>query len=142
MDTKTPPLKTNTPLIDTKNRETNVPPTEINAPLTDTNAPFPVLFYITAPHTEAARTLAQSLLNKKLAACVNMFEGVTSLYVWQGQCEEQSEIILIGKTLSSHTQPLIEHVKSIHPYECPCVVTFPILQGNTDFLQWIAQNVQ
>jgi periplasmic divalent cation tolerance protein len=63
---------------------------------------------------------------------------MNSLYWWNGEIQDNREVILIAKTRESLVPELIEKVKSMHSYECPCIVSLPILDGNLGFLDWIA----
>ncbi len=93
--------------------------------------------YITAKDKEEAATIGRSLVQERLAACINIIEGMTSMYWWEGKVQEESETVLIAKTDQDLVGRLIERVKSLHSYECPCVVTWPIAEGNAKYLQWI-----
>ena len=102
---------------------------------------LPVLIYITAPNREEAISLAHELLNQKLIACANIVDHVTSLYWWRGEIEQNNEVILIAKTLPSHTEQVIKHVQEKHSYECPAIVTIPITGGSQEYIDWVSQQV-
>lgn len=93
--------------------------------------------YITAETPEQARDIGRKLIENRMAACVNIIEGMTSMYWWQGRVDEGRETVLIAKTRAELVPRLTEHVKQWHSYECPCVVTLPVEDGNQDFLDWI-----
>lgn len=95
------------------------------------------LVYITAGDKDEARRIGRELLESRLAACVNIVDGMNSMYWWQGELQDETEAVLIAKTKESLVPELIEKVKSVHSYDCPCVVSVPILDGNADFLKWI-----
>ncbi|HLD45583.1 MAG TPA: divalent-cation tolerance protein CutA, partial [bacterium] len=95
------------------------------------------LVYITAPHKEVAKTIGRTLVEDRLAACVNIIENMTSLYWWEGKINEDSEVVLLAKTRESLVESLIAKTKILHPYECPCVVALPIEGGNQDFFAWM-----
>lgn len=97
-----------------------------------------IVVYITAQDKAQAERLAMSLLEARLIACANIIEQVTSLYRWQGRIERGSECVLIAKTVEAHATAVIDAVKSMHSYDCPCVVALPIAAGNPAFLEWIA----
>ena len=99
------------------------------------------LIYITAGSTEEARTIGEKLIRSGLAACVNIIENMNSLYLWKGEIQDDREVVLIAKTLKDRVPDLIEAVKSIHSYDCPCIVSLPVLDGNRAFLRWIADSV-
>ena len=78
----------------------------------------------------------------KLAACVNIIDQMNSMYMWEGELQDDSETILIAKTTQDRVPELIEKVKSTHSYDCPCIISFPISDGNDAFLDWIAGEVK
>jgi len=96
-----------------------------------------VLAYLTAKDKDEAQALAQGLLEKRLVACVNIFEGMKSLYWWKGKIEESQEAVLVLKTRADKIEGLNEWVKKNHSYECPCVLILPIQGGNPDYLNWL-----
>jgi periplasmic divalent cation tolerance protein len=95
--------------------------------------------YMTTESAEEARRIGRELVESRLAACVNILEGMSSLYWWEGEVQEGSEVVLIAKTRQGRLRDLIDKVKSLHSYSCPCVVALPILAGNPDFLAWIGE---
>ena len=95
------------------------------------------IIYITASSAKEAEIIGHTIVSKRLAACVNIIDNMKSIYHWQGKIETGDEIILIAKTKNELINELIENVKTLHSYECPCVVAFQIIAGNEAFLQWI-----
>lgn len=98
--------------------------------------------YMTAGSREEARKIGKALVISRLAACVNILDNMNSLYMWQGKVQDDSEIVLIAKTTEDRVPQLIEKVKSLHSYECPCIVSIPVSGGNQAFLDWIAEEVK
>jgi len=94
--------------------------------------------YVTAGSRDEAVAIGRQVVAARLAACANVLDGMRSLYWWGGEIEEESEAVLILKTRESLLAPLVEKVKSLHSYDCPCVIALPILGGNPDYLQWLA----
>lgn len=95
----------------------------------------------TAPDREVARTLAAALVERKLAACVNLVPGLESHYWWEGEVQHDSEVLLICKTRREHLAEVSEVLVETHPYECPEVVALPIVGGYRNYLDWIAESV-
>ena len=95
------------------------------------------LIYITTSNRKEANTIAYEIINSQLAACANILEGTTSIFFWEGKICEEKEVSLILKTREDLVERLIEKVKKMHSYDCPCVVSLPIAMGNTEFLNWI-----
>ena len=95
------------------------------------------LVMVTAPSGEAARTLGRALVQARLAASVNIADGITSFYWWEGAVQEGGEQILFAKTRSDLVDRVIDFVKASHPYDCPAIIATPITAGNPDYLAWI-----
>lgn len=93
--------------------------------------------YITAPDREKALALGRRLVEERLAACANVWDGMTSVYRWQGAIEEAREAVLIIKTRSELVDAVTARVRELHEYDCPCVAAWPIAAGNPPYLQWI-----
>ncbi len=96
------------------------------------------LVYMTAGSVEEARAIGASLVERRLAACVNILPGMLSQYRWEGSVQTDEEAVLIAKTRIELVDALTGHVQEVHSYDCPCVVALPIRGGNPAFLQWIA----
>jgi len=97
------------------------------------------LFYITTQNNKEAREIAQILVEERIVACANIFDGVQSIYRWNGALCNETEAVLIVKTQKHLGDILITRVKELHSYSCPCIVELPILDGNPDFLKWIRE---
>jgi periplasmic divalent cation tolerance protein len=93
--------------------------------------------YITASDKNEARYLGRMLVENRLAACVNILDGIKSLYWWKGRIEQGNEAVLIAKTRKTLVHKIIRAVKSAHGYTCPCIVELPIGSGYPQFLDWI-----
>lgn len=93
--------------------------------------------YITASNKEEARKIGRALVESRLAACINVIDNMNSIYWWEGKVQDDNETIIIAKTKEPLVEELIKKVKSLHSYDCPCVVALPIEDGNKDFLDWI-----
>jgi periplasmic divalent cation tolerance protein len=99
------------------------------------------LVYITTRDSNEAKSIGHHLVASRLAACVNIIEGMISIYRWNGELQEDQEAVLIAKTTENRVTALIEAVKERHSYECPCIVSFPVTRGNEAYLNWIAGQV-
>lgn len=99
------------------------------------------LVYMTAGSRSEAETIGEKLVTEKLAACVNIIDGMHAIYQWDGQLQKDSEAVMIAKTTEAMVPRLVARVKALHSYDCPCVVTMPIAQGNPAFLEWVAGEV-
>ena len=95
-----------------------------------------LVYMTTETHAEAAR-IGRALVGERLAACVNIVDGMRSIYWWDGAVQEAGETILIAKTRTSLVDRLSERVRELHDYDCPCIVSLAIDGGNPAFLDWI-----
>ena len=98
--------------------------------------------YVTAGSMNEAKKIGKALVSNRLAACVNIIDSMHSIYWWEGEIQNDNEVILIAKTRESLVPALIDKVKSMHSYDCPCIVSLPILDGNDAFLEWIEQQTK
>ena len=98
--------------------------------------------YITASSIEEAEIIGRNLVSRKLAACVNIIEGMKSIYHWEGKIETGSEVVLIAKTKAALVDELTENVKALHSYKCPCIVSLEVVGGNRDFLKWVVDETK
>ncbi|CAI9564035.1 unnamed protein product [Staurois parvus] len=95
------------------------------------------LAFINCPNDQVAKDIARGILEKKLAASVNIMPKSSSLYIWKGEIEESTEVLLIAKTRTAEINELSGYVRYIHPFETPDFLTVPIGDGNTDYFRWI-----
>lgn len=94
--------------------------------------------YMTAGDMAEARRIGRALVGERLAACVNIIDGMQSIYRWQGEVQEGAEVVLIAKTVAAKLGRLTARVKALHSYENCCVLAFTVAAGNQPFLDWIA----
>ena len=99
------------------------------------------MIYVTVADKAQARELGRFLVTSQLAACVNIFDQMNSMYVWQGEFQDDQEAVLIAKTTEDRLAELVGAIKQRHSYDCPCIVTWPITGGNPAFLDWIEAQV-
>ncbi len=97
------------------------------------------LVYVTAGSEEEARGLARQVVEKRLAACANIYPQIISYYWWEGKLQEDKEVSLIFKTSSQKVEKLIEMIKEIHSYSCPCVLAWPVEKGYPPFMAWVEE---
>jgi periplasmic divalent cation tolerance protein len=91
---------------------------------------------------ELAMQIAEKLVGKKIAACVQVSGPITSIYEWKGKIENTEEWYCVIKTRKNLYQKVEEAIKALHPYEVPEIIALPILEGNKDYLDWITQVVR
>lgn len=97
--------------------------------------------YVTTPDQESAKKLARGIIERKLAACVNIVPQIESIYMWEGKVNEDSEYLLMIKTRTQQVDELSKYVRENHPYSVAEVISLPIQNGNPPYLKWIEQTV-
>lgn len=95
-----------------------------------------VMLYITFPDRQAAVDMGSELVNKRLAAGVNIFGPGLSIYHWQGQIREEKEWYLLAQTRTSLLEEIYKVLENSHPYETPCATCWKI-EGYAPFINWI-----
>ena len=98
-----------------------------------------VFVYITAPSRDDALRIGRTLVEERLAACANVFDGMTSVYRWNDAVQQDQEAVLIAKTVAERFDALAQRVRELHSYDCPCIVAWPISAGSPAYLEWIAR---
>lgn len=96
-----------------------------------------VFVYMTAGSRAEAESIGRTLVEERLAACVNILGGMTAIYRWQDAVETAEEVAVIAKTRSDLFDRLAARVKELHSYAVPCVVELPIGRGNPDYFDWL-----
>ncbi len=100
-----------------------------------------IVVLITVKDSEEAQKIANSLLKRRQAACVNIIPEVDSHYWWKDKLDSARESLLIVKTKESLLPELIKSVKKIHSYSIPEIIALPIVGGSQDYLDWIDSEV-
>jgi periplasmic divalent cation tolerance protein len=98
-----------------------------------------VLIYTTLPTLDDAKRVGEALVAAKLAACVNMFPGMISIFEWKGTREEASEVAMIIKTRAALTDQVLAETKRLHPYELPALLVLTTEGGSAEYCDWIAR---
>jgi periplasmic divalent cation tolerance protein len=96
------------------------------------------LVLCTCPDGGSAETLAHGLVSERLAGCVNILPGISSVYSWQGNIETGKEYLLLIKTDTNVLPELEIYLRNKHPYELPEIIAIPIREGSSDYLQWLS----
>lgn len=95
------------------------------------------LILCTCPDKRTAENIARQLVNDKLAACVNILPGMTSVYTWKEQTEAAEEHLLLIKANKACYQAIEKKIRKQHPYELPEIIAVPIENGLPEYLHWI-----
>lgn len=100
------------------------------------------LIYITTKDKAEAKKIGRALVENRLAACANIINNMESFYWWKGKVQKGEEVVLVLKTKENLVSELIAKARSLHSYQCPCIVSLPIVDGNKAFLDWIKQETK
>ena len=100
------------------------------------------LVLTTASSLEEAKQLARALVERRLAACVNIVPQIESIYWWKGEVEEARECLLLIKTKEEAFERLREAISELHSYEVPECISLPVDDGTAPYLQWIDESVK
>ncbi|KAJ7418489.1 Protein CutA like protein [Willisornis vidua] len=115
---------------------------QLHSAITGTSMPGTLsLALLSCPNEPIARDIARAIMDKKLAASVNILPKSSALYFWKGELEESTEILLLVQTRTTKIGELSDYVRSIHPFETPEIISLAIDQGNPLHLKWIEENV-
>ena len=90
---------------------------------------------------EDAERIARALVERGVAACVNIVPGVVSIYRWKGQVDKDAELLLVIKTTAARYPDLERELKALHPYEVPELLALPIEAGSAAYLAWLRESV-
>lgn len=100
------------------------------------------MIYGTASSPEEGRKIARALVAERLVACVNLIDGGTSVYRWQGAVEEATETIFIAKTTKALAGEALTLIQALHSYDVPAAVVYDMAGGLPAYLEWIAAEVK
>jgi len=100
-----------------------------------------IIFVIASDKREASR-IAEQLIKKKLAACVNIVDKIESIFWWMGKVDRAKEALLIIKSKKVKLPKIIKAVKTAHSYDVPEIIALPIIGGFKPYLNWIDESVR
>ena len=95
------------------------------------------MVYVTVSNKDEAVKIGEKVVSMRLAACANVYDGVTSIYWWEGERQKDDEAVLIMKTRESLLPELEKAVKEAHSYSCPCIVALPLVYASEDYAGWV-----
>jgi periplasmic divalent cation tolerance protein len=100
-----------------------------------------ILALTTCPDEASAQALAATLVQERLAACVNRVGALRSTYIWDARLQDEAEILLIIKTTAARLDQLKARLTSLHPYELPELLAIDVAGGNERYLDWVRMGV-
>lgn len=95
------------------------------------------IIYVTCPDIEVARLISRDLLEKKLAACTNILPQMESHYVWEGNYQQDNEVVLLIKTVEHNFRAIETRVHALHTAKVPCVISWRVAHGSREYLRWV-----
>ena len=101
----------------------------------------PIIILTTASSDKEAEIIGSKLINNKLAACVNIIPNIKSIYRWEGKINEDSEYLLIIKTVKRAEEDVFENIRKLHSYDTPEMISIPITGGVKSYLNWLSKSV-
>jgi len=104
--------------------------------------PDSIVVLVTCGSEEEALKIANALVEVHLAACVNLTAPIRSIYRWEGKIWDEKEWLLIIKTQKQRFEALEKKVKSLHSYSVPEIISLPITEGSSAYLNWIKENTE
>jgi periplasmic divalent cation tolerance protein len=99
------------------------------------------IVYCTVANTETAKSIARTIVEKKLAACCNIIPAVNSIYCWKGEIEESEEVLMLIKTTQRKYEQLEKEIKMIHSYSVPEIIATRLETGSSAYIDWIIESV-
>ncbi|VAX35176.1 Periplasmic divalent cation tolerance protein CutA [hydrothermal vent metagenome] len=96
-----------------------------------------IVIFVTASDKDEAEKISNQLVEDKLVACVNIVDGVASIFRWKEKVDKAGEALLIMKTKQVLFSQIAETIKSLHSYTVPEIIAFPIVEGSEDYLKWV-----
>ena len=102
----------------------------------------PLLVLITAGSEQEAEDIATALVAGRLAACVNVVPGITSIYRWQGEVQRDREWLLVVKSRRDVLDDLVQRVRELHSYDLPETIALPLVGGSAPYLDWLVGEVR
>jgi periplasmic divalent cation tolerance protein len=102
----------------------------------------PIVVLMTAASSEEASRIAEMLVDRRLAACVQILPEIQSIYFWKGGVQREPEVLLVAKTTRTNFTALEREVCAIHSYETPEIVALPIVAGSEAYLKWLMSSAE
>lgn len=100
-------------------------------------SPSAIVVLVTCPGQAVGVRIGRAVVEGRLAACVNVLPGLTSIYRWEGKVCRDAETLLIIKTRRTKFSALSRRVRALHPYSVPEIIALPVVAGSAPYLSWI-----
>ncbi|XP_074546805.1 protein CutA homolog [Halichoeres trimaculatus] len=99
------------------------------------------LLLINSPNEQIAKDIGRALMERRLAASVNILCRTSTMYYWKGEIQDATEILMLVKTKTSRTQQVVDYVRSVHPYANPEVLSFLVEDGSLPYMKWMDEAI-
>ncbi|KAL6096647.1 uncharacterized protein ACO6RY_05923 [Pungitius sinensis] len=96
---------------------------------------------INSPNVQAAKDIGRGIMERRLAASINILSKTSTMYYWKGDIQEASEVLMLVKTKTSRIQQVTDYVRSLHPYANPEVLSFLVEDGSPPYVKWMDEAV-
>lgn len=101
-----------------------------------------VLILCTVPDRETGEKIAAALTLRRLAACVNIIPGLTSVFRWQAEIQRDSEVLLMVKSTADRFSELEHLIRELHPYQLPEIIALPVSGGSEEYISWVVSETR
>jgi len=101
-----------------------------------------IIVLMTAANRGEAERIAEMLVHKRLAACVQILPEMQSVYRWKGEIQREAEFLLLAKSIRDRFEDLEREVRAIHTYETPEIVALPVTAGSEAYLRWLTSSCE
>ncbi|XP_069015984.1 protein CutA homolog isoform X1 [Embiotoca jacksoni] len=96
---------------------------------------------VNSPNEQAARDIGRAIMERRLAASINILSRTVTMYYWKGEIQDASEILMLVKTKTSRIQQVVDYIRSVHPYANPEVLSFAVEDGSLAYLKWMDEAI-
>ncbi|MFC1477625.1 divalent-cation tolerance protein CutA [candidate division KSB1 bacterium] len=100
-----------------------------------------ILMLVTTASQQEAASIGKALVDQRLAACCSILPNIQSYYWWDGKVSEDSEVLLMIKTMKSVEEKAIDTIRGMHSYEVPEMISLPMIGGYDKYFQWMEENI-
>ena len=102
----------------------------------------PIIIFCTTPDFKCAKKISKILVEKEIAACCNIISGLTSIYKWENKLQEDSEFLIMIKSVSDKFSSVTEEILTIHPYSVPEIISLEINECSEKYLDWVVRSIK
>ncbi|MDH5655579.1 MAG: divalent-cation tolerance protein CutA [Spirochaetia bacterium] len=101
-----------------------------------------IMIYVTLPSESEALKIGEILVEERLAACINIFPEIKSIYRWEGRVITDKETVMVCKSVQSKFKKVSARIIELHSYTCPCIISYPSSDGYPEYMKWVADETE